>query len=342
MLSRVAENLYWISRYVERAENLARLLENAFYMELDATVTTATGPRPLERVLIILNSREAFLKYSALAPTHAEQREAILRFLTFARQETYSIRSMIARARENARAAQDALGSEVWSQLNQFYLYLSSAKADSNFQSSALRFYTRVKRECILVSALIDGVLPRSEAFHFLQLGRYLERIDLLSRILSRYRRSLVPLTLTGMVEVAPGAVEADGTPNGKWASESSFTPLSLVSLLRSCSAYEACLQQSQARLEPERVARYLLLEMEFPRSIRFSVARCLESLRFIAGETPLHGSEAERYLGRLDSELRYITIEELFSRGLPHFLEELQNLCNQVNREIHQTYFRT
>jgi uncharacterized alpha-E superfamily protein len=113
------------------------------------------------------------------------------------------------------------------------------------------------------------------------------------------------------------------------------------TSLLRGISAHEAYLQQAQAKVDPVGVVRYLLLQAAFPRSMRFGVARCLESLRCVAGGTE-HATAAERHLGKLDSDLRYADVDDLFRRGIGQFLVEVQATCSAVARDIDQTYFRT
>ncbi len=331
MLSRVAENLYWISRYVERAEGLARLLEDAHSMELEGAAR-ADGTGPLDNVLLMLNTRDAFVRFwetagpisdSGVERSAAEQRDAILRFLTFDTTDGASIRGTVALARENARGTQEAVTGEAWSQLNKLHLFLNSPRADARFTPSPARFLARVRRECVLFAALVDGTLPRTEAYHFLQIGRHLERVDMLSRVINVHCS-------------APGELVPAGG-----ASEPAVSAAHWASLLRSTSAYEAYLKQARARVDPVGVVRYLLLEAEFPRSMRFSVARCLESLRCVAGG-PEYGTAAERHLGRLDSDLRYMDVDDLFRRGVDRFLIDVQETCAAVGRDIHLAYFRT
>ena len=321
MLSRVAENLYWISRYIERAENVARLLDVGFHLELDASglAGDVSGQGPIESVLSILACQDAFEKIHGREP---KQREAVLRFLTFDRQNNHSILTMLYRARENARGTQETLSGEAWSQVNKLYLYLSSPRAQRRFAASPSRFFDGIKRSCILFDALVDGTLPRAECYHFLQVGRYLERVNQVSRILSV---KLHDLRDDGPIAEPPMRIV-------HWSS-----------LLRSCSAYEAFLREHHDRIDPEGVVRYLVLDADFPRAMRFCVARCVESLREIAGgDEDEYRSEAERQLGRLDSELRYIDVNEIFSRGLNVFLNGIQQACNRVGDEIHHAYFQT
>ena len=330
MLSRVAENLYWISRYVERAEGLARLLEHAFLLELESG--SVAERRPLHNVLVILNARAEFDKDwlglqtpdGDVPRSAVDERDAILRFLTFHRADGISIRGMIGRARENARGTQETLSGEAWSQLNQLHLYLARSRAEHRFAATPVRFLDRIRRECVLFAALIDGTLPRTEAFHFLRVGRYLERVDVLSRIINVHCHA----------EGAFVPVRA-GEPG-----ELTFAAAHWAGLLRGTSAYEAYLKQARERIDPVSVVRYLLLEADFPRSMRFAVARCLESLRAVAGGG--YGSDAERHLGRLDAELRYMDVDDLFHRGVGPFLVSVQDICAAVGRDVHNAYFRT
>jgi uncharacterized alpha-E superfamily protein len=339
MLSRVAENLYWMSRYVERAENVARLLDDGFQFELDAGLHGEESSHgPVDSILTILSCRDEFQRIHAaelqppdesdgegtatavLLPRAVLDGDAVLRFLTFDRRARCSILSMVIQARENARATQEVLSAEAWSQVNRMYLYLSGPKAQKRFQGSPFRFFDSIKRACILFDGLVDSTLPRSEVFQFLQLGRYLERVDMMSRILN------INMQLT-----SPTSAGADLPLHSfHW-----------TSLLRSCSAYEAYLREHPDRVDPISVVRYLVLGAEFPRAMRFCVARCLESLKEIAGGGgDGYGSEAERLLGRLDSELRYLDPGEIFGAGLYNFLSAVQETCGRVGAEIQQAYF--
>jgi uncharacterized alpha-E superfamily protein len=320
MLSRVAENLYWISRYVERAENVARLLDVGFHLELDAAgLADGDGVGPIDGVLAILACREAFERAHGDGPKDGD---AVLRFLTFDSQHGQSILTMLARARENARGCQECISGEAWSHINRFYLFLASPGAERRFAASPPRFFDMVKRACILFGGLVDGTLPRSEAFHFIQLGRYLERVNQISRILN---------------------IRMNGVVVGEAVPDPPMRVVHWSSLLRSCSAYEAYLREHREAIDPEGVVRYLVLDDAFPRAMRYCISRCLESLREIAGdESGACATEAERRLGRLESELRYLEVGEIFARGLSPFLCGIQDECNQIGAEIHRAFFFT
>src|SRR5262249_36660581 len=156
-----------------------RLLDIGLYLELDAGVQPGQGEvSPVEMALSILACRDAFR-----ATRPASDRTAVLEFLTFDRRNSQSILGMILRARENARGTQEAIGVDVWRQVNRLYLYLSGAKSRRRFVSSPSSFYTAIKESCILCEGLIQNTLPRDEVYHFLELGRYLERVDIMGRI---------------------------------------------------------------------------------------------------------------------------------------------------------------
>jgi uncharacterized alpha-E superfamily protein len=311
MLSRVAENLYWIARYVERAENVARLLDVTSQQEFDGAGRAAG---PLDLVLAIFECRDEF------RGRHPDMgRDAVLRFLTFDRRTPASILGMIGRARENARGTQETLSSETWSQLNRLYLDLTGKHARARFRASSVLFYDRIKRACTLFAGLVDGTLARAEAYHFLQLGRYLERVDMTTRILGvRYH--------------AQAACDPGDAP-GQF--------LEWTGLLRSCSAYEAFLKEYQERIDAESVIGYLMLAENFPRALRFAVARCVESLKALTpAEASGHALEAERYLGKLDSQLRFMDVKEVFGRGVTPVLDEIQAACRRIGTEIGKAYF--
>jgi uncharacterized alpha-E superfamily protein len=318
MLSRVAENLYWIGRYVERADNLARLLDDAFDLGLDAAgLVGQNGHGPLDGLLSVLGLRDDFERRFP-----GGDRDALLRYLTFDRDNAQSVLTMVGRARENARGCQEALSSEAWSQVNQLYLYLSGARAARHFATSPSRYFDRVKRGCTLFAGLIDATLSRSESYHFLQAGRYLDRADTISR-------------LVGVKLQALGAAPRPDAP--------ALRGVHLTSLLRSCSAYEAYLKTYQDRLHPRTVVHYLVLDAYFPRAVRFCIARLVESVHELAGGGANgYGSEAERLLGRLEGELRYADIDEVFARGVGSFLQTVLAAAARVHAALGQAYFLT
>ncbi len=323
MLSRVAANLYWMGRYVERAENVARLLDVAYHLELDARAldgrSLASGS-PIESVLAVLACRDAFERVHGKA---TRDRQRVIDFLTFNRSQGHSILAMLGRARENARASREALSGDAWNQLNTLYLGLKGRKARPELALSPLRFLERVKRGCILFGGLIESTLPRTEAYHFLQLGRHLERVNQIGRIMQ--------ITMPPLPAESPTAV--DPMLSVHWSN-----------VLRSCSAFEAYLQEYQDQVDPVSVVGFLILNSRFPRAIRYCVERCGDSLKELgSGETEeAYSSEAERLLGRLESDLKYLDVEEIMGQDLRAYLVGMLSACNRIGEEVHHAYFFT
>ena len=169
MLSRVAENLFWMSRYLERAENVARLLDIGLYLELDAPSSAGDdGSAPVEIALGILSSGNVAAPARTSVGPH---RNAVLGFLTFDRTNPNSLVSTISRARENARGTQESLGVDAWSEINRLYLYLCGQRAQRRFHASASALYATVKQSCILFDGMVQNTLPRDEVYHFIRLG---------------------------------------------------------------------------------------------------------------------------------------------------------------------------
>ena len=319
MLSRVAENLFWMSRYLERAENVARLLDIGLYLELDAPSSAVDdGSAPVEIALDILACREAFRAGHARRPTATP----VLGFLTFDRTNPQSILSMIARARENARGTQESLGVDAWSEVNRLYLYLSRPAGPAAVSTpSPSAFYATIKQSCILFDGLIQNTLPRDEVYHFLQLGRYLERVERDGP--DPPRQVPEPRPGTGRRRPADASWSAGPACCGAARPTAPTCASSATGSSRSG------------------VIRFLVLEPRLPprRSASASPAAASRSRRSPAATTTNTASEAERLLGRLDSELRYIDVGEIFERGLLRFLDGIQDDLPPRRRRDPQTY---
>ena len=230
--------------------------------------------------------------------------------------------STISRARENARGTQESLGVDAWSEINRLYLYLCGQRAQRRFHASASALYATIKQSCILFDGMVQNTLPRDEVYHFIRLGRHLERVCVMGQILHAKCRTRPEgrgrSTRRSSWCAGPGCCEA-------------ARPMALIS------------GSSATGSSRPGVIRFLVLNADFPRSIRFCVARCRESLREIAGgDDEEYTSEAERLLGRLDSELRYSDVVEIFDRGLLPFLEGIRTTSLRVGEEIQKSYFLT
>ncbi|WP_008318195.1 alpha-E domain-containing protein [Leptolyngbya sp. PCC 6406] len=310
MLSRVADSIYWINRYVERAENVARFVDVNLNLLLDCPPGVTQQWEPL---VVTTGDLEVFRERYGEASA-----ENVLQFFTFDREYPNSILSCLQRARESARSVREIISSEMWEQVNDFYLkVMEAAKAGS--LSNIHEFYPQVKMASHLFAGVMDATMAHNEGWHFGQLGRLLERADKTARILDVKYYILLP------------SAKAVGTP---------LDDLQWIALLKSASAYEMY-RKNQYRITPTGVTEFLLLNREFPRSIHFCLLEAERSLHSISGTAAgTWSTPSDRALGRLRSELEYVTIEEIFQDGLHEFLDGLQSRLNGVGGCIFEDFF--
>ena len=302
MLSRVADSMYWMSRYIERAENIARFIDvNALLtMELGDTVHQQWGP------LVAVTGDEATFRESYGDATRAN----VMRFLTFDESYPNSIISCLSAARENARIVREYISTAMWEQLNKFYLMVhDQAKLDVPLEAES-DFYSEVRAGSQQFVGVTDGTFSHGEGWHFARLGRMLERADKTSRILDvRYFLLLPQVTDVG-------------------------TPLDIVqwsALLRSASALNMY-RAAHGRLQPSKIAEFLLLDPDFPRAVRHCADAAESSLRYITGTPPrTFKNSAEQKLGRLRAELDYTSIDDVLNEGFHEFIDRLQMRLNEV-----------
>ena len=311
MLSRVADSVYWMSRYVERAENVARFVDVNLQLMLDAPEGQDQQWAPL---VATTGDHEEFAKRHS----HATE-EAVIRFLTFDTENPNSILSCLRAARENARSVREIISSEMWLQLNRFYLMVNSAAQSAAGLDNPQDFYDAVKQASHLFTGITDATMTQGEAWHFSRLGRMLERADKTSRILDVKYFLLLR------------SAEDVGTP---------FDDIQWAAVLRSASAFEMY-RKRHGRISPKGVVEFLLLDREFPRAIHFCLLAARDSLHAISG-TPLgtFRHSAEKLLGQLCSELSFTTVDEIIKQGLHEYVDDLQTRMNHVSGGIFETFF--
>ena len=292
MLSRVADSIYWMSRYIERAENVARSVDVTLNLMLDLPDRSEAQWQPL---VDITGDTAAF----AERYRDATQRN-VIQFLTFDTENVNSILSCLRGARENARSIREIISSEMWEQLNQSYLMVSAAAASRGHLTDPQELFASVKLGSQVFAGVTDATMTHGEGWHFVRLGRKLERADKTSRILDVKYFLLLP------------AAHDVGTTidDVQWAA-----------VLRSASAFEMY-HKRHGRISPGRIVEFLLLDREFPRAINFCLMAARESVHAISG-TPagMFRSPIERVLGLLCSELAYAQIDEIVTAGLHQYL---------------------
>ena len=312
MLSRVAESIYWMSRYVERAENVARFVDVNLNLMLDAPSGADQQWWPLVNTT---GDHDDFEKRHGKAT-----QQNVIHFLTFDRDNPNSVVSCLRASRENARSVREIISSEMWLHLNKFYLMVNHAEATGKGMESPAEFFDEVKNACHLFNGVTAATMTHGEAWHFgPMLGRMLERADKTSRILDvKYF-----ILLRSVADV--------GTP---------LDDIQWAAVLRSASAFEMY-RKRHGRISPKGIVQFLLLDSEFPRSIRFCLDAARTSLHAISG-TPL-GSfrhSAEKLLGQLCSDLAYANVDEIVNAGLHEYLDDLQSRMNAVAGGIFETFF--
>jgi len=312
MLSRIAESLFWMARYMERAEDTARILDVNYHMLLEQSQQTYR--LRWEPLVNISGEQERFFKLYSMANT-----QTVFEFLGFHQENPNSIAQCIYRARENARTIRDRISREMWQDINSLYHMVSRFRAEEEIAVGPHRFCDTIKFGSHRFHGVSDDTLPHDEGWQFLQLGRALERAEMTARIVDVEYHNLVE------------SKNPDEKPdNHQW-----------MAVLKSVAAYEIYRRQYHSRIDPERVAELLILHPQHPRSIRFSVATIQSSLRAISGSGPGgYSNEAERLTGKLHESLMYDRIEEIFERGLHSFLTDLQATCRQIGYQIARTYF--
>ena len=312
MLSRVAESIYWMSRYVERAENVARFIEVNLQLMLDAPAGEGQQWLPLVNTT---GDHEEFTKRHGVA-----NERNVIHFLTFDPENPNSILSCVRAARENARTVREIISSEMWLTLNKFYLMVTAAAENEAVAlANPHDFFSEVKNASHLFNGISASTMTRAESWHFFHLGRMLERADKTSRILDVKYFILLR------------SAEDVGTP---------FDDIQWAAVLRSASAFEMY-RKRHGRLAPRRVVEFLLLDRQFPRAVSHSLSVARDSLHAISG-TPLgtFRYSPEKLLGQLCSELVYASVDEIVEAGLHEYLDGLQTTMNQVGAGIFETFF--
>lgn len=315
MLSRVADSIYWMGRYIERAENIARLVEVNLQLLLDfQDVDDEKLAEHWDPLIRSTGDEERFYKYYEKADS-----ESVLEFLTFDRENPNSIISCINGARENARMVRDQITQEMWETLNKLYLFLKSDHARVMYDAAVHDLYQQIKEYSHLFQGLAQATVERDEGYDFMLVGILLERADKTTRILDiKYHMLLPSLSDVG------GAVDV-----AQW-----------IAILKSASAYEAYHQRYVADVNPAKIAEFLIFSETFPRSIRFCVNTLNDRLHRISG-CPManYSNEAERLCGRLLSELIYGSTEEVFAEGLHEYLDRIQERLNEIGASTYKAY---
>ena len=311
MLSRVADSVYWMSRYVERAENIARIIDVNLQLVLDSA---PDQPQQWQPLVNVTGDQEEFAKRCGAAT-----QDNVLEFLTFDLQNPNSILSCLRAARVNARGVRDVISSDMWLQLNKFYLMVKLAAVAPIDLDLATEFFHQVILSSQLFTGITDASMTHSAGWHFAQIGRMIERADKVSRILDMKYYILLR------------SPEDVGT---------SFDHIQWGAVLRSASAFEMYCKR-HGRVSPCGVIEFLTLDREFPRSVQFCLRSARDSLHLISGTPPGAFRYApEKLLGQICSDLEIVTVDDIIGCGLHEYIDQFQTKLNQAAQAIHERFF--
>ncbi len=314
LLSRVADSVYWMSRYIERAENVARFMDVNLHLALDAGMKGQPGyDNQWQPIVDTSGDRAVFLERYGEA-----SRENVIRFLAFDERNPNSICSCVRAARENARSVRETISSEMWEQANSLYLLLTRAGGQV-LPDELPDFFRAVRMGCHLFEGISAATMSHNEAWHFSRLARSLERADKTTRILDVKYYVLLP------------SVSDVGTP---------YDDIQWAAVLKSVSGFEMY-RKRHGRILPDTIVDFLLLDAEFPRAVRYSIGRADESLHAISG-TPLgrFSCSSEQRLGQLRSELDFADVASILLDGLHEFLDGLQTKMNTIDECVLGDFF--
>ena len=317
MLSRVADSLYWMSRYLERAEHTTRLLDVNLNLMLDESATSSD--HRWQRVVQALGKPRR-IRWNG-------DPYELARTLTFDVNNKSSVLSCIIRARENSRHVREQISTEQWHRLNSLYLEVTRPELQSVMHAEALRdnsetpaaFLQQVLEAVHQFQGVTDSTMSHGEGWQFIQVGRYLERATATAILLEAYHQDLWS--------------QPDRVPEGN-------EYLEWMGLLRSATAFEAYCKVYTADITPERILEFLLLDAEFPHSLRFSIdslQTALQAIQRNSGKS--RAEELHRIAGRLSAKLGFASVDEILSGDVVSYLRSIQQQCQAIHETIYHLY---
>ncbi|MEY3218685.1 MAG: hypothetical protein RIT27_42 [Pseudomonadota bacterium] len=309
MLSRTADHLYWLARFIERAENTARMLDVNYRMSLlpqnDAQIQRIWG------ATLSINGLQDLYQtiYDQTTP------ENVLKFMVFDKQNGASIVECLRLARENAHAVRGTITSEMWETINSTWIELREQSPENIEQDGVTEFLEWVKYQSHLVRGVTLGTMPRDEAFRFVRLGGFLERADNTARILDVKYHILMP-----------SAKDVGGAADYyQWGA-----------LLHSLAGFEAYRQVYRDLITPIRVAELLMLRDDMPRSLHYCMDQVYNGVQSLGSQ---HTWETERRAGELHAQLHFGSMEDIFQTGLHEyltlFLKKINALAQRISNDF-------
>jgi uncharacterized alpha-E superfamily protein len=310
MLSRVADSLYWMSRYLERAENTMRQLDVTMSLMLDSG--GASAETHWQRLVASLGNPAGF-DWNEDPAVNAEK-------LVFDRNHPASVTFCVDAARENARQIREEISTEQWQRLNRLYHQMHSPHTETQFRSNISDVLSSVVDAIHLFKGVSDTTMIHGQGWHFIRFGRYLERAYAIATLLEVYQPRLYHAT----------------------REDSGYQYLEQVGLLRCCTAFEAYCQVYTADLTPDRILEFLLLNRDFPHAIRYAVdciRQAIQSIQHTGGRRP--PDELTAGIGRLHAMLSFTSISEIISGDAPAFLHTIRQQCMRIHELMYRYYIQ-
>ncbi|EAZ79266.1 alpha-E domain-containing protein [Algoriphagus machipongonensis] len=314
MLSRVANHIYWLGRYLERAENYARFIDVNFNLMQDLPIGLKEQWQPLIAATgdlkLYMETHETF------------SREQVLYFLAFDAKNPNSMVNTIYHSRENARIIRESLSKETWEEVNELYYMIKHGAEKKLWKREDPRdFFEKIKNQILLIYGIADNTVARAEGWFFRQLGQFLERADQTSRILDVKYHILLP---------SPSEV---GTP---------LDFLHWMALLKSVTGFNSY-RRIYGNIDPSGVVEFLVLNKYFPRSIYYCLKESERCLLSISGNSSGgFQNSAEKAMGELRSKLEYCEVTDIINTGLHEYLDNLQIKINNISNLVDENFFRT
>lgn len=310
LLSRYADCIFWLARYVERAENLARILDVNETFSRDRA-----GGQDWRPILQLYRDDEKFFERH-----HTATAATVLRFYVTDRENPTSLAYAIRAARENARTLRPLISTEMWVQLNVFYNWLAGAHETDFASGQMTRLFSRIKEECQTHTGIVEGTFYRDQGWYFYQLGRYIERADQTTRLLDIKYHKLLP-----SLEDVGSAIDLS-----QWNA-----------LLRSAAGYHAYRRLHARGISPAGVAGFLLLNRRFPRSVYLCVRETEMLLTELKSRYSLRGAnDAAEEIDGLRAQLSALTIQGILADGLHGFLDTIQQRLIAITAGLGVAFF--
>lgn len=305
MLSRVAETLYWMARYVERAENIARLVNINNMLLMDLPKGVSTGWEPLVDIIGVRKEYEE---------THSDFSEAnCLRFFILGENNPSSILNSISYARENARTVRDVIPRGVWEGINSLYHYIKDNQNKGLSKRGRFEYLKKIIESTLLIFGALDATINHDQAYIFIRFGSIIERADMTTRILDVRSANLITSDTT----------------------ERPFENIQWISVLRSISAYQMYRQQMGLRVQRADVLEFMLLSPVFPRSFLF----CLNELKSLISQID-NADSIIKLLDESADEIKNKDVRSLRNGALHDYIDELQIDLAQVHTALAEVYF--